>query len=339
MSATDDAPGDMTGSPRQRRLRPLDDADVVALLHGAAPYERPDLEGAADLVTALRSLSDDVPAPSPALAALLRDGFSPGAVTAPAADVPVVAARPGARRVLVRLAGVSVAAKVLVGTGVAFAGVAAAAGGGVLPQVVSDRFTRIVEIVTPDPAQPAEVPPLAPAPLEEDGRPGDDGRPADADLPPRTSGDADSEAPARAPERDGQRPGSGTGTGPARPDSTRDRDGRGRDDEAREPRRGRDQVEEPAERRDERAPDSRRSEGPREDDRDEAPRPGGTDRSGAEPGDADRDAGDRDRDDAGREDDGSTDDERTDGESVDRLDAESRLGDAVHDQRTTSARR
>ena len=167
MRAYDDAPDDMDLHLPRRRSRALDDADVLEVLRGAAPTDRPDLAGAAALVEALRVLPE-APEARGALAALLRDGFDPAAVT-PAADVPVAARRSSARRAVVSIAGASLAAKALLGTSVAFAGVAAAAGGGVLGEAANDRFTRIVQLVTPDRAEPApQAPPVAPeAPVEE----------------------------------------------------------------------------------------------------------------------------------------------------------------------------
>lgn len=170
---------------RRRRSRALDDADVVGLLRGAAPAERPDLAGAAALVAALRDLPVDAPEPRGALAALLREGFDPATLT-PAGHVavsPVTAS--GARRTAVRLAGVSLAAKALLGTGVAFAGVAAAATGGVLPDAVSDRVTRIVELVTPgstDDRGP-QAPAVVPEEVRQDGGTPAEDRRQDGDAP------------------------------------------------------------------------------------------------------------------------------------------------------------
>lgn len=222
MSRYDDAPDDMDlHLPRRRRSRALDDADVAELLRGAAPAARPDLAGAAALVAALRTLPE-APEPRGALGALLRDGFDPAAVS-PAADVPAVTRRSGARRAVVSIAGASLAAKALLGTGVAFAGVAAAAGGGVLGETAHDRFTKIVELVTPErDERPAQVPPLSPEDVAPTG-------PQEPELPPAVV------PPVRASQRPGVQQPPTTRQQPVVPDrDDEDGRGRGRDEDARE---------------------------------------------------------------------------------------------------------
>jgi hypothetical protein len=158
-------------APRRRRAGWLSDADVAALLRGSAHSDRPDLVGLAAFTSEVRALAEQSPAPSPALAALLSQGFGPAAAsTEAAAPVSVTPSRPAARGLLVRLAGASLLVKLAAGTGVAVAATAAAASSGVLPEAVQDRVTSVLDAVTPDdssdppavPVVPADSPPTAP---------------------------------------------------------------------------------------------------------------------------------------------------------------------------------
>lgn len=138
-------------SPR----RALDDAAAERLLRGRSVDGRSDLDDLAALVGALGRLEDVTPpAPRGELAALLADGFDPEHPPVPAADVPVwhpasSGARSGVLRPAARVAGLSLVAKVLLGSGVAVAGVTTAAGTGTLPDPVQDRVSEVVEAVTP----------------------------------------------------------------------------------------------------------------------------------------------------------------------------------------------
>lgn len=177
MRGRDDAPAEMT--PHE-----IDDAAAERLLRGAAASDQEPLTA---LLAQMRSMSAQVPEPSPALAALLHDGFTPGASSATAPAAPVQGSRWGRR--LATAAGLSLGMKVLAGTGVALAAVGTAAGAGVLPDPVSDRVGSIVRTLTPFggeqdrepattvPARPAPVSPTAttptlpsPAPMEQPAR-------------------------------------------------------------------------------------------------------------------------------------------------------------------------
>lgn len=138
----------MTAFPRRRRARPLSDADAARLLHGTPVDDRPDLAGAAAFAAALRSTSQEPPAPSPALAALLAQGFDPATVS-PALDGAAGSRRRTLGYGLIRLAGASLAVKVATGGGVALAAVATAGTAGVLPGAVQDRVDSVLEAVTP----------------------------------------------------------------------------------------------------------------------------------------------------------------------------------------------
>jgi hypothetical protein len=171
-------------APRRRRAGLLSDADVAALLRGTAHPDRPDLAGLAAFASEMRALAEQFPAPSPALAALLSQGFDPAAVsTEAAAPVSVAPSRPAARGLLVRLAGASLLVKVAAGTGVAVAATAAAASSGVLPDAVQDRVTSVLDAVTPDDSSESPEVPLVPA----------------ASTPPTTPSGAPSRAPAEPP--------------------------------------------------------------------------------------------------------------------------------------------
>ena len=288
MSPIDDAPYEMDTHPRRRRSRALDDADVVGLLRGVAPADRPHLAGAAALAAALRDLPAEAPEPRGALAALLRDGFDPATVT-PAAHVPPsrsTASR--VRRTAVRLAGVSLAAKALLGTGVAFAGVAAAATGGVLPDAVGDRVTRIVELVTPGQGEDRtpELPPVAPEDVRQDTVRNEDDQRRDGEAPTVTVPGPRGPVPA---------PQAPVVPEPARPDADERKDGARPSGTTTE----RGQVREDAPRRDADAPVGGR--GQRDADDPAGPRGGNPDDGAAEPGKRGEDgpAGDQNRGDGG----------------------------------------
>lgn len=173
MSAAGDALREMSFSPRTpralraRRPRPLSEADVAALLRGDTHADRPDLAGLAAFTREVHALTEQSPAPSPALAALLSQGFDPTAVTAqPAVPASTTSSPTPIRGLLVRLAGASLLVKLSAGTGVAVAATAAAAGTGVLPEAVQDRVTRLVEAVTP-----GDSPDLPPVPVPASSTP------------------------------------------------------------------------------------------------------------------------------------------------------------------------
>jgi hypothetical protein len=183
----------------------MDDATAERLLRGAAPADRPELEPLALLLSQVHELGSSAPAPTPALAALLQDGFVPAA--AAATHLPV-APRPARHSRLAALAGLSLGLKVLTGTGVALAGVTTAAGAGVLPDVVQERISGVVRTLTPfdlDPApvspgerpEPATSPTSAPADDQETGPTGQTPpAPAPAIEPPRATPAQEPAAPA-----------------------------------------------------------------------------------------------------------------------------------------------
>jgi len=158
----------------------LDDAVVERLLTGRTVDGRPELGPMTAFVGALGGLQGDPPAPRGRLAELLAGGFDPAEAPAVADDVPVWAPpAPGRRRLLqrpARLAGLSLAAKVLLGGGVAAAGVTSAAGAGVLPAPVQNGVRAVVEAVTPfqvprAPATGTDADQDRPAGPPETGRP------------------------------------------------------------------------------------------------------------------------------------------------------------------------
>lgn len=153
MSGYGDVPDEMTPDE-------IDDAIAERLLRGQVPGDRSDLQGLSLLLSEVRDLAAEPSTPSASLAALLRDGF----VAAPAAAA--VAARPSLRRRLAAVAGLSLAGKVLAGTGVAMAAVTTAAGAGVLPQAVEDGVGSVVRVLTPfDVAPEPGQPGLRPVPV------------------------------------------------------------------------------------------------------------------------------------------------------------------------------
>lgn len=139
MSAADDVP--------DVKRHSVDDATAESVLRGTVPSDRPELEPLAVLLSQVRDLAETAPKPTPALSALLRDGFEPARAVATASRP--TPARSSLRRRLTAVAGLSLTVKVLTGTGVAIAGVATAAGTGVLPDAVQDRVSTVVSTLTP----------------------------------------------------------------------------------------------------------------------------------------------------------------------------------------------
>jgi hypothetical protein len=204
----------------------MDDATAERLLRGAAPDDRPELEPLALLLSQVHELGSSAPAPTPALAALLQDGFVPG--TAAATLLPVA---PRARRSrLAAVAGLSLGLKVLTGTGVALAGVTTAAGAGVLPDAVQDRISGVVRTLTPfdlDPApvspaerpEPATTPTSAPPAGQEPVRTEPTlPAPAPTIVPPRATPAQETAAP--APQQAATPPAPGSQPSPERPAPT-----------------------------------------------------------------------------------------------------------------------
>lgn len=142
--------------------------DVDRLLAGRS------VDGAAELAALVAGLRGLAEAPVEArgdLALLLSEGVDP-ASRAGAADVPVwppAAARGGRlRHPAVRVAGLSVAAKVLLGSGVAVASVGTAAGFGALPAPVQGGLASVVSTLTPF-ELPRAGAPDSEAPAPQDG--------------------------------------------------------------------------------------------------------------------------------------------------------------------------
>lgn len=184
MTDPSDVPADMTGASS------LDDRAADRLLRGRAVDGHPEL---ASFVTGLTGLTTPPPEPRGELVALLAVGFDP---TAAAAGSPVPAWPPARRRSwrrpTARVARLSVAAKVLLGSVVALAGMTSAAGAGVLPTPVQNGFAEVVRTMTPFELPTPE--PQAPA----GGTGGDDDGPA----PRAPRGDA--VVPRTQPEPTGQ---------------------------------------------------------------------------------------------------------------------------------------
>lgn len=171
MTRSDDVPAEMTDRPE------LDDAAAARLLAGRSVDASPELSA---LVLGLRAMADQPVAPRGDLATLLVEGFDPARPPV-AADVPAWTPAPvrdgWARHPAVRVAALSLAAKVLLGGGVAVAGVGTAAGLGALPDPVQDRVAGVVAALTPfelprtdagapAPARPGSERPQPPAPAE-----------------------------------------------------------------------------------------------------------------------------------------------------------------------------
>lgn len=145
MNDPDDVPGAMTPAPP-----PLDDATVERLLRragvdGAAdPPE--DLESVAFFLSAVAELGDIPVQPRGSLVDLLAGGFEPTPLAAPV----VVRSRfARLRGPVARIAGLSLVAQVLTGTGVAVASMTAAAGAGVLPASLQEPVGEVLNVVTP----------------------------------------------------------------------------------------------------------------------------------------------------------------------------------------------
>lgn len=157
MSRPDDVPVEMT-------RHEIDDAAAEHLLRGSAAAGQ---EPLVLLLSQLRSMSSQAPQPSAALAAILRDGFTPE----PSAAAPPVPEGSRWGRRFAAVAGMSLTVKVLAGTGVAVAAVGTAAGAGVLPEPVRDGVNSVVRTLTPfeiDSTGPAPTPssPTRPAPVQ-----------------------------------------------------------------------------------------------------------------------------------------------------------------------------
>lgn len=142
MTRPDDVPADMTASRRD-----LDDAAAGRLLAGRPVDGVPEL---AALVQALRATSQQPVTPRGELAALLAEGFDPAHRPA-GTGVPTWAPAKGGwrRHPAVGVVGLSLAAKVVLGSGVAVASVGTAAGLGVLPDPVQERVAGVVSTLTP----------------------------------------------------------------------------------------------------------------------------------------------------------------------------------------------
>lgn len=210
MSSEDDVPAEMT-TPRRPAL---DDAAAERLLRGHA------LEGdesLSALVGALHDAADAPVTPRGELAALLSEGFDPATISA-APDVPVWAPAAGRRGLLrhpgVRLAGLSVAAKVLLGGGVAVAGVGTAAGLGTLPAPVQDRVAAVVGALTP--FEVPSAPQADDAPRQEQPQAPTSERPAVPATPERGT-TAPDPVQRPAPADDAQAPAAGRPAPPAAP--------------------------------------------------------------------------------------------------------------------------
>ncbi|HEX6420073.1 MAG TPA: hypothetical protein VFZ77_16350 [Acidimicrobiales bacterium] len=138
----------------------LDDAAIEAIVRGDAPAGAG--EALARFAAGVRAQGDGAPPPaSPALAHLLAhgepdgDGCAPGAA-AGAAVVPLTP-RAARRRMLARVAGLGLAAKLALGAGVAAAGVL---GAGALPgtpgRLVRDAIRAVTPIELPGEHGPAD---------------------------------------------------------------------------------------------------------------------------------------------------------------------------------------
>jgi hypothetical protein len=195
VSRPDDVPVEMTRSG-------IDDAAAERLLRGSAAAGH---EPLGLLVSQLRSMSSAAPQPSAALAAVLRNGFTPAA----SAAAPAVPEGSRWGRRVAGLAGMSLAVKVLVGTGVALAAVGTAAGAGMLPDPVRDRVGSVVRTLTPfelDSTNPTPTPtpstPVHPVPAQ----PTPPALPTPAPMEAPVRGTAPQELPTAAPATGGPRP-------------------------------------------------------------------------------------------------------------------------------------
>lgn len=139
MTDPSDVPADMTGAS------PLDDRTADRLLRGRAVDGQPEL---AAFVAGLSGLTTPLPEPRGDLVALLAHGAD--AAAAARSEVPAwpPVRRRGWGRPAARV-GLSVGAKLLLGSGVAVAGVTSAAGAGMLPGPVQDGVAEVVRTMTP----------------------------------------------------------------------------------------------------------------------------------------------------------------------------------------------
>jgi hypothetical protein len=162
VTGSSDVPEDMTPA-----LPPLDDTTVERLLRRAgvdAVDPADELAPVARFLAAVADLGDTRVVARGALAELLAGGFAP-------AHVPAQPPRTGRLRALrgpvARLAGLSLVAQLLTGTGVAVASVTAAAGAGVLPASLQEPVGQVLNVVTPFhwPTVPAGT---APGPASQD---------------------------------------------------------------------------------------------------------------------------------------------------------------------------
>ena len=198
---------DRVDYPDDMREFPVDDAVAEALLRGDAPAPEPDLAAVAAFVRDMRATAcRAAPAPSPALAALLREGSAP----------PAVAVRPVRRRSPMagwrrRLAVTGI------GFGVAVTGVVGAAAAGLLPDAVERVVGGVVETLTPLelPARDSDID-ARPPDLGSDGSPGTDAVPSTGgggEPVPGAPGSTPSPQPAPgAPGSVTPEPGPGTST-------------------------------------------------------------------------------------------------------------------------------
>lgn len=149
--------------------REFDDRTADALLGGRAVDGEPELTA---FVADLNALAQVAPTPSPALAAMLEDGFTPAAVPAPAPAV--------RRRALVSS---SWARGALVGA-LALTGMVSAAAANLLPGPAQNAVSDVVGWVTPvdlpraDEHVPAPAPSPTSTPTPEATRAGTSGVPA-----------------------------------------------------------------------------------------------------------------------------------------------------------------
>jgi hypothetical protein len=190
------------GDRGEMPVPPLDDRALEALLNGAHPGQS-GLDWLLPFVEDLdRAAQEPAPVVRPALAVLLRDGFTP-ADTSPAqapAPAPVLPSptparpRPALRAALLRVAGLSVLAKAGLGASVALAGTTAAGAAGVLPDPAQRAIAAVVAASTPftfpDTTDKSSRGPVVSAPPA--GVAGDTGPPSS--LPPSSRGAAGSPA-------------------------------------------------------------------------------------------------------------------------------------------------
>jgi hypothetical protein len=207
---------------------PLDDALTEALLEGRAVEPDPRLTGVTAFIAEMRaSAALPAPAPSPVLAALLRNGSAPAPTATPLAAPLGLAARDRAGRSLARWRRRLVVSAL--GLGVGVTGVVGAGAAGLLPAPAERVIAGFVETLTPlhlpghGPGAP-QTPAGGPTGLIPGERPGDQvggaGRPV-----PGSGGTTGPSSPGRpgAPATDGSpagptaRPPVTAGTGPGAP--------------------------------------------------------------------------------------------------------------------------